>query len=101
MNNPTPFRKWHTSSFRHDGEVVQTVYTIIDNNYVDICDVMKSEDDVANARLIAASPHLLAALEEVARSLNRHISKSGASNTDMVALGAAKHAIALAKGEEL
>ena len=61
-----------------------------------ICEV--DMDDVANARLIAAAPDLLAAAEALLG--HRFYRASGLSDSHAELLGALRAAIAAAKGEE-
>jgi hypothetical protein len=58
---------WIAETFEGPNGPQEGIYAMIDGEHVEVCDIAHANNggDVANARLIAAAPALLAALENL------------------------------------
>ena len=88
---------WRTTLAYDDPVIVDHNNTIIAIAVLDSNDPKELETIVANARLIAAAPELLAALREIADECNRRLRK-GEDSGDRLTLQLCKAAIAKAEG---
>jgi hypothetical protein len=68
--------------------------------YTHVCDVLDNEQEEANARLIAAAPELLDALEESILAMQKVYDQSEMAHVVMDELERAKAVIAKARGEK-
>ena len=98
-HTPGPWIVRTDLQFDHGGAIVSSTYDCYDNcsNLVAICDV-QSMPNAANARLIAAAPDMLAALEIISQSWPAHDSESASPVADAMA-AKARAAIAKARGQ--
>ena len=77
------------------GREKTTAVWVKDENGKTVCNVARCDDDWNRARLIAAAPDLLAALEAIVKMISPY-SGQGRMDTE---ISAARAAIAKAKGE--